>query len=287
MRRCASSPSVRDRTLPVAATTLASASEASFRRPPMRALRVARSASRKRPWKAAAGALAAIPMRSLLAREHRIDNRRVTGRDDPLRLLVERCVDLCVRLADYRPPPAARSVSAVPNSILRSTSERSSTAPGAGETSGARSRASTDLPFPERPPIARRARRWRRDQLAGQPEIGLRRLRDCVLLFGPRVLQPRRRHLGADRGAQRHEQGQRRERVEIAVAASFGQVAVEHRRSRPRSGRARPDPSAGMRDRRARRRPRSAGRTRSRRTARACRRSARCCRGAGRRGRAG
>jgi len=66
-----------------------------------------------------------------------------------------------------------------------------------------------------------------RDQLTYLPEIGLRGLRHCLLLFGPRVFQPRRGHLAADRGAQRHEQRQRRERVEIAVAASLGQVAVD------------------------------------------------------------
>ena len=99
-------------------------------------------------------------------------------------------------------------------------------------------------------------------------------------------LEPRRRHLGADRGAHRHEQRQCRERVEVLVAARLGEIAVEHDVGGLRASRARSGPSAGRRGRRARRRPRSAGRTRWRRTAPAGRRSARCCRDAGRRGRA-
>src|SRR5262245_27265693 len=61
----------------------------------------------------------------------------------------------CVTSGVYA-SPGSGSVSAHPNSALRSTSERSSTAPGAGPTSGASAHASVDLPVPERPPTAAR-----------------------------------------------------------------------------------------------------------------------------------
>ena len=70
-------------------------------------------------------------------------------------------------------------------------------------------------------------RRRRGDEAARPVEIGAGDARDLRSLIRLGVRQPRRGHLGADRGAHRQEERQRRERVEVLVAPGFDQIAVE------------------------------------------------------------
>ena len=94
--------------------------------------------------------------------------------------------------------------------------------------SGASARASTDLPVPERPPIATRVGGGGAMRAAASSKyvvadfsiasaIGLR----CDRGAGGR-------HLGADRRAHGHQERQRRQRVEVLGAPGLGEIAVEH-----------------------------------------------------------
>ena len=117
---------------------------------------------------AARGAIAAIAARSSGRAKTASTIDRMAGRDDAPRLVVERRVDLRAGLRAVGLAPAAARFRPRRTATLRSTSERSSTAPGAGGTSGASVRASTDLPVPGQAADRDQRRRRRRDQAAGE-----------------------------------------------------------------------------------------------------------------------
>ena len=103
--RCASSRASRGHNAP-APRHRGSASEASpVRR--RRGRRVSRSAVRNRPRTARKTTAATLTL--LRAREHRIDDRRMAGRDDAARLVGDDRIDLPVTSARRPPAAAARS----------------------------------------------------------------------------------------------------------------------------------------------------------------------------------
>ena len=93
------------------------------------------------------------------------------------------------------------------------------TAPGIGPTAGASSRASYDLPVPDKPPDCNKLRRSRPDRKPREIEIGPRRVGDVSLFRRLRPLHSRHSDLGADRGPQGKKERQRRQRIEILGAA--------------------------------------------------------------------
>ena len=171
----------------------------------------------------------------------------------------------------------------MPASRLRSTSLRTTTAPGTRPISGASFIAIVVLPLPDRPPIASRrggagSRKSKRHAL-----VGPRAARVAV------ADQRRARGIdeGADAGAARQEHRQQRQRLVMRRLWQLGdapQPFVEQPvGERLQLALAEVHQREG-RGRRARRCWRCARRTLWHRTAPACRRSARCCAGAGRHG---
>ena len=102
---------------------------------------------------------------------------------------------------------------------------RSTTAPGCGMTPGASARARTDFPVPDSPPTATSVGAGGWISLLRKLEIGPCRSHDIGLVAsGP--VEAGQQHIGADRRAQRHEQRQRCERVEI-FAGCDRKISVE------------------------------------------------------------
>ena len=114
----------------------------------------------------------------------------------------------------------------MPNNVLRSTSLRRITAPGSGESAGANARASTDFPVPDNPPTATSF------ACTGcQKFLRKGRIFPClfyqfrVVSFLPVSCGV---DFGADRRADRHEERERGECVQIMDATGFRQIAIEH-----------------------------------------------------------
>ncbi len=95
-------------------------------------------------------------------------------------------------------------------------------------SSGASARRQHRFAGAGKPPDRDQDRRRRGDQRCRQLEIGRRRLLGRGAIGLRRERSARRRHLGADRRAHRHQERQRRERVEVLGAPARDEITVEN-----------------------------------------------------------
>ena len=157
--------------------------------------------------------------------EHRVHDRRMAGSGHPPRLVGERGIDLCRDIAGVGRLRQAVGFGEPEQNLALDVAAQHHRA-RLGENFGCERAGEQRLAGARQPAHRQQDRRRRRQQFAGKREIVARALLGARALGA--VRPPRRGDLGADRRAQRQEQRQRGERIEILHPPRLAEIAIEH-----------------------------------------------------------